>query len=271
MAGERAEEAGGAGTDGAPEDAPGAAPLASLADAARHGALFQGGCELRAGQKVAFEAPVRLRDVRIVQGLRIGAYSFLRSAHVSGDPRIGRYCSIGAEFSIGEPDHPTSWLSTSSVQYEPSKFAFHPPMAGFATTPRTPRNAPPLDRPAIVGHDVWIGSGVTVLRGVRIGDGAVVAAGAVVVRDVAPYTVVGGVPARPIRNRFASPALTAALMRSRWWEFLAPALSGLAFDDPAAALAELRRREAAGEVVRSPPSFAVLRHGGRGLEYVPPR
>jgi acetyltransferase-like isoleucine patch superfamily enzyme len=62
----------------------------------------------------------------------------------------------------------------------------------------------PVFRQTIVGKDVWIGAGATVLCGVRIGDGAVVAAGAVVTHDVDPFTVVGGVPARPIRRRFAT-------------------------------------------------------------------
>ena len=58
-----------------------------------------------------------------------------------------------------------------------------------------------------IGHDVWIGSGVVVLRGVRIGNGAVIAAGSVVTRDVDAYTVVGGVPARYIKMRFADSVL----------------------------------------------------------------
>lgn len=63
----------------------------------------------------------------------------------------------------------------------------------------------PAFRQTVIGKDVWIGAGATVLCGVRIGDGAVVAAGAVVTRDVDPLTVVGGIPARVIRRRFASP------------------------------------------------------------------
>ncbi|TVP72916.1 MAG: antibiotic acetyltransferase [Rhodobacteraceae bacterium] len=60
----------------------------------------------------------------------------------------------------------------------------------------------PAPRPVILEDDVWIGARVTILRGMRIGRGAVIAAGAVVTRDVAPYTIAGGVPARPIRMRF---------------------------------------------------------------------
>ncbi|WP_269799630.1 CatB-related O-acetyltransferase [Geodermatophilus chilensis] len=67
-----------------------------------------------------------------------------------------------------------------------------------------------------IGNDVWIGNRVTILRGVHVGDGAVLAAGAVVTRDVPPYAIVGGVPARLIRWRFPEP-IREALARSQWW------------------------------------------------------
>ena len=70
----------------------------------------------------------------------------------------------------------------------------------------------------IIGHDVWIGHGVIVLPGVTVGNGAVRAAGAVVTKDVAPYTIVGGVPAKPIRARF-SQAVVERLQRIAWWDW----------------------------------------------------
>lgn len=69
-----------------------------------------------------------------------------------------------------------------------------------------------------VGNDVWIGAGAMVLDGVKIGDGAIVAAGAVVTTDVAPYAVVGGVPARFIRSRFDEPSIR-VLLDVRWWDW----------------------------------------------------
>ena len=72
--------------------------------------------------------------------------------------------------------------------------------------------------PVVVGNDAWIGSRVTLLPGVTVGDGAVVAAGAVVHRDVDPYTVVGGVPARTLRLRFDE-ATVSALLALRWWDW----------------------------------------------------
>ncbi len=70
----------------------------------------------------------------------------------------------------------------------------------------------------VVGNDVWIGYEAVIMAGVHIGDGAVVAARAVVTKDVPPYTIVGGVPAREIRKRF-EPAVAARLLELKWWEW----------------------------------------------------
>jgi hypothetical protein len=74
------------------------------------------------------------------------------------------------------------------------------------------------DQPVEVGHDVWIGHGATVLPDVTIGNGAVVAAGAVVTHDVEPYEIVGGVPARPIDRRF-DPETAARIEATEWWDW----------------------------------------------------
>ena len=69
----------------------------------------------------------------------------------------------------------------------------------------------------VVGNDVWIGYEAVILSGVKIGDGAIVGARAVVTKDVPPYTIVGGVPAKPIRKRFPDDII-AKLLKSRWWD-----------------------------------------------------
>jgi hypothetical protein len=74
------------------------------------------------------------------------------------------------------------------------------------------------DQPVEVGHDVWVGHGAIVLPGVSIGNGAVVGAGAVVTDDVEPYTVVGGVPAGPVRRRFPE-EVAARIEATEWWEW----------------------------------------------------
>jgi virginiamycin A acetyltransferase len=76
----------------------------------------------------------------------------------------------------------------------------------------------PVKGDTIIGNDVWIGYGATIMPGVRIGDGAIIAAKSVVARDVEPYTIVGGNPAKEIRKRF-SESQVEDLMKLKWWDW----------------------------------------------------
>src|SRR5690606_34153345 len=75
-----------------------------------------------------------------------------------------------------------------------------------------------MDKPVTIGNDVWIGHGAVIMPGITIGDGAVIAANAVVTKDVPPYIVVGGVPARALRPRFPD-AIAAGLQALAWWDW----------------------------------------------------
>ncbi|GAA2252873.1 MULTISPECIES: CatB-related O-acetyltransferase [Kitasatospora] len=124
---------------------------------------------------------------------------------------IGRYCAIasGTRFLMAGAEHPAMGVST---------FPFT--MFGGTWTERTLDlvTGMPSRGDTVVGHDVWFGYGVTVMPGVRIGDGAIIATGAVVTADVAPYTVVGGNPARPIKRRFSDEDVE-RLLRAAWWHW----------------------------------------------------
>lgn len=119
---------------------------------------------------------------------------------------IGAYCSFadGVKILLGG-GHRTDWVTT---------FPFNvtePRLRGIKGHPRS-------NGPVVIGNDVWIASDAVVLSGVTIGDGAVVMAGAVVTRDVAPYAIVGGVPAKPIGARF-DPATVERLLKIAWWDW----------------------------------------------------
>lgn len=124
---------------------------------------------------------------------------------------IGRFCSIacGARFLFNSANHALGSLSTYPFPI------FH---EAWGLERDEVASAWDNKGDIVVGNDVWIGYEAVVLAGVTIGDGAVVAARSVVTRDVAPYAIVGGVPAREIRKRF-DPATIRRLQVLRWWEW----------------------------------------------------
>ncbi|MFB6551926.1 CatB-related O-acetyltransferase [Streptomyces sp. NPDC056405] len=124
---------------------------------------------------------------------------------------IGRYCAIasGTRFLMAGAEHPTMGVST---------FPFTMFGGAWAEATLDLVTGMPSRGDTVVGNDVWFGHGVTVMPGVRVGDGAIVAAGSVVTGDVPPYTVVGGNPARPIRSRYDADDV-ARLQRAAWWDW----------------------------------------------------
>ncbi|WP_144186544.1 CatB-related O-acetyltransferase [Elioraea rosea] len=120
--------------------------------------------------------------------------------------RVGAFCSIGPDVLIfGEADHRTDLASTF-------------PFRSRLLRPRH-GNADAVTRGGVtIGNDVWIGARAIILSGVTVGDGAVIGAGAVVARDVPPYAVMVGNPARLIRHRFDEPTIS-ALLNLCWWDW----------------------------------------------------
>lgn len=108
---------------------------------------------------------------------------------------------------------------------------------------------------------MWIGANATVLADLEIGDGAVVAAGAVVTKDVAHYTIVAGIPAKPIRRRF-SEEMIARLQTLQWWRYSPESMLGVPFDKIEKAVAELEKRQKAGTLVPIPESLFTLSPAG---------
>lgn len=137
----------------------------------------------------------------------IGDYSYIAGAKVV-NARVGRFCSVGPNAIIGGlGKHPIGYISTHPVFYSLSA------QCGTTFSDKDYFNE---SEKVVIGNDVWIGVNAVILDGVNIGDGAVIAAGAVVTKDVPPYSIVGGVPATVIKKRF-SEADIKILLEVRWW------------------------------------------------------
>ncbi len=134
-------------------------------------------------------------------------HTYIQRSTTIVNTSIGSFCSIGANVKIGLPDHPLNFVSTHPAFYDPSQ----PILKSFATEIHHQTS-----KKTILEHDVWIGDGAFVRSGVVIGTGAVVAAGSVVVKDVEPYSIVGGNPAKHIKYRFDDDTIR-GLLKSRWW------------------------------------------------------
>lgn len=120
---------------------------------------------------------------------------------------VGAFCSIANGVIIGNDQHPLDWVSTSPVFYNvPSGTSRH---LGSLEIPKGKRT--------YIGNDVWIGSRAIVMQGITIGNGAVIGSGAVVTKDVPPYAIVVGVPAKVLRYRFDESTIE-SLQSSKWWD-----------------------------------------------------
>ena len=171
---------------------------------------------------------VYLQDVVNGPNIEVGAYTIyndfvhdprdfeknnvLYHYPVNGDRlKIGTFCSdaCGAKFLFTSGNHSLRSVSTYTfpIFYEQ-----------WGLDPKNIRDAWDNKGDIVIGNDVWIGYEAVILSGVTVGDGAVIGTRAVVTKDVPPYTIVGGVPARPIRRRF-DPQTIARLEELRWWDW----------------------------------------------------
>ena len=155
-----------------------------------------------------------------------GKYTGMNESCFLARGSIGSYCSIGARTSINPFNHPTDWLSIHEFQYHAKAYDWVDEYRDFDRLQRTPD----MFETVTLGNDVWTGHHVNIMGSVNIGDGAIIAAGAVVTKDVPPYAIVAGVPATVKRLRFPERTIE-RLLRLKWWELDLAELSGLPFRD----------------------------------------
>ena len=144
--------------------------------------------------------------VRFYRG-KIGKYSYIGNNSFVSDTDIGSFTSISTDCYIGGTSHPTDWVSTSPVFHKWENIM----KKNFA------RHEFEIFKQTTIGNDVWIGNRVMIKAGVKIGDGAVVGMGSIVTKDIGPYEIWAGNPARLIRKRFDDDIID-AFEKMKWWE-----------------------------------------------------
>lgn len=172
----------------------------------------------------------------------VGEYTHHQHYIEISDPgtSVGNFCSIGKDVVLGPGLHPLDLISTHLF-----------PSVGFYGIVAPENRIPePEYKPVRIGNDVWIGHRAVVMNGVSVGDGAVIGTNAVVTKDVPPYAIVGGVPAKVIRYRFDE-ATIARLLALKWWDLPIDWLRDLPFKDFTACLEILENRKAALEKPKS--------------------
>lgn len=139
----------------------------------------------------------------------IGRFSYFASGSQVGMAKFGSFCSIGPYLICGHGNHPTNFASTSPVFFSTGKQCG----VSFSQVDLFEER-----KEIVVGHDVWIGARVFIRDGIKIGNGVIIAAGSVVVKDVPDYAIVGGVPAKVIRYRFHEVVIQ-KLNNLVWWDW----------------------------------------------------
>lgn len=155
--------------------------------------------------------------------VKMGRYSYIGFYNSVSDTNIGSFCSIASYCAVGGGKHPMNAVSTSPVFY-----------AGRNSLGKNFSNISEEGNQGVeIGNDVWIGEAVFINDGVKVGTGAVIGAHSVVTKDVPPYAIVAGAPARILRYRFDEDTIQ-RLLDSKWWEWPEEELSKLGdrFDDP---------------------------------------
>ena len=174
------------------------------------------------------------------ESVSIGAFSYAVQGSFLEGCDIGRFCSIATGVKVMGKNHPLDRVSTSTWSY--GSFVADLVKSDFNVAISQNRKFPTSPRTSI-GHDVWIGESVIIKRGVNIGNGAIIGANSLVSKDVPPYAIVAGNPAKLIRYRFDEATIT-ELMNIKWWDMDVSVFADISMVDISFFINEIKNRTA---------------------------
>lgn len=154
-----------------------------------------------------FSEHVQIERFNLIKDSIINRYSYTGKNTVIQNSVIGAFCSISWNVTIGAGEHDYSKVTCHSFLYDSS----------FGLNPNNETGYNLWDGECVLGNDVWVAANACICRNVKIGNGAVIGAGAVVTHDVEPYTIIGGTPAKEIKKRFDDYTIR-RLSYLRWWD-----------------------------------------------------
>jgi acetyltransferase-like isoleucine patch superfamily enzyme len=176
----------------------------------------------------------------------MGAYTYVGRGSLVGSASIGRFCSVAPNVTIGLGEHPVDYISTHPAFFNGAEM--FPMLNGkFGVS----RNAEVLSTRKVIGHDAWLGANCVIGRVVRIGNWAIIGAGAFVKDNIPDYAIIVGLPGRVIRLRFTEQQVE-RLLRLKWWNYDAAIMEGVSVNVIDQALDILEKKVADG--------FALAKH-----------
>ena len=191
--------------------------------------------DLGTAKKTTIECPVNLKGCELIAVENVGAFVNMppKGALMRCISSIGRFSIIAPRVQIGNPQHCTEsisphpmfgmfssdWTKNFHTLYDDKEWIMNMKKKQIQSLGKR------ISGSTKIGNDVWIGYGAIIMRGLTIGDGAIIAAGAVVTKDVPPYSIVGGVPAKVIKMRYTEEHIR-RLLDLKWWEYGPDILKG---------------------------------------------